>query len=246
MDEAPLVADEATFPPLTVATINPILSVETRAYPRFDKPMEVSVRAAGLLNTSPWVRSPGRMAMEVTTQGWRFPAPVDFGSAPPKPEPEQPTAPAATRIISFLGERPATHLKPPRDNIIFKDRLLYLLQPPLEDLFAGREIELPFEPRPYQIAGIAFLMPRDAALIADEMGLGKTVQVIVAMRLLMKAGLIQRALVVCPKPLVINWSRELRLSAPTCHLKSSAATSIPDAFSGIHPNALLNWSIMNC
>ena len=94
--------------------------------------------------------------------------------------------------------------------MLFKDRLLYLLQPPLEDLFAGKQVQLPFQPYPYQLKGIAFLMPRHAALLADEMGLGKTVQVIVALRLLFHAGLIRRALVVCPKPLVINWSRELR------------------------------------
>jgi SNF2 family DNA or RNA helicase len=96
----------------------------------------------------------------------------------------------------------------------FKDRLLYLLQPPLEDVFAGKQVSLPFKPYPYQIRGIAFLMPRHAALLADEMGLGKTVQVIVALRLLFFAGLIRRGLVVCPKPLVINWSRELRTWAP--------------------------------
>jgi SNF2 family DNA or RNA helicase len=98
--------------------------------------------------------------------------------------------------------------------VLFKDRLLYLLQPPLEELFAGRQVSLPFQPYPYQVQGIAFLMPRHAALLADEMGLGKTVQVIVALRLLFHAGLTRRALVVCPKPLVINWSRELRTWAP--------------------------------
>ena len=91
-----------------------------------------------------------------------------------------------------------TRLKPPADLAMFKDRLLYLLQPPLEDIFAGGKIHLPFKPFPYQIRGIAFLMPRHAALIADEMGLGKTVQVIVALRLLFHAGVIQRVLVVCP------------------------------------------------
>src|SRR5262249_24478333 len=50
--------------------------------------------------------------------------------------------------------------------------------------------------------------------IADEMGLGKTVQVILALRLLFHAGLVRNVLIVCPKPLVINWSRELRLWAP--------------------------------
>src|SRR5262249_20727585 len=107
-----------------------------------------------------------------------------------------------------------TRIRPPRDTVVFKDRLLYLLQPPLEALFAGGPIRLPFQPFPYQVNGGAFLMPRHHALIADEMGLGKTVQVIVSLRLLFHAGLIRNALVVCPKPLVINWSRELRLWAP--------------------------------
>jgi SNF2 family DNA or RNA helicase len=72
---------------------------------------------------------------------------------------------------------------------------------------------LPFQPYPYQLEGIAFLMPRHAALLADEMGLGKTAQAILALRLLFHAGLATRALIVCPKPLVNNWSRELRLWA---------------------------------
>ena len=70
--------------------------------------------------------------------------------------------------------------------------------------------QLPFQPYPYQLKGIAFLMPRHAALLADEMGLGKTAQVIIALRLLFHGGLIRRALVVCPKPLVVNWTRELQ------------------------------------
>src|SRR5581483_457240 len=86
----------------------------------------------------------------------------------------------------------------------------YVLQPPLEDLFAGRDIHLSFKPYPYQVKGVAFLMPRHAALLADEMGLGTTAQVILALRLLLHAGLIRRVLIICPKPLVLNWSRELR------------------------------------
>jgi SNF2 family DNA or RNA helicase len=77
--------------------------------------------------------------------------------------------------------------------LVFKDRLLYLLQPPLENLFAGKHVQLPFTPFPYQLEGIAFLMPRHGALLADEMGLGKTAQAIVAMRLLLHAGLIRNA-----------------------------------------------------
>src|SRR5262249_4130234 len=107
----------------------------------------------------------------------------------------------------------ATRVRPPSDAVFFKDRLLYLLQPPLENLFAGKQVRLPFQPYPYQLEGLAFLMPRHAALLADEMGLGKTMQTILALRLLFHAGLIRRALLVCPKPLVHNWSRELRLWA---------------------------------
>jgi SNF2 family DNA or RNA helicase len=80
----------------------------------------------------------------------------------------------------------------------------------LENLLGGKQVELPFQPYPYQLEGIAFLMPRDSALLADEMGLGKTVQAILAMRLLFHGGLIRNALIVCPKPLVANWIRELR------------------------------------
>jgi SNF2 family DNA or RNA helicase len=126
------------------------------------------------------------------------------------PAPPEPAPPA----VSPAGAGQRTALRPPRETVLLKDRLLYLLQPPLEDQFGSGKVTLPFKPFPYQVKGIAFLMPRHAALLADEMGLGKTVQVIVALRLLFHAGLIRQALVVCPKPLVINWSRELRTWAP--------------------------------
>jgi len=77
-------------------------------------------------------------------------------------------------------------------------------------LLTGRQLRLNAQPYPYQLEGIAFLMPRHAALLADEMGLGKTMQAILALRLLFHAGLIRRALIVCPKSLVSNWARELR------------------------------------
>ena len=65
--------------------------------------------------------------------------------------------------------------KPTADTVLFKDRLLYLLQPPLDGLFEGRQLEVPFEPYPYQLEGIAFLMPRHGALLADETIHGKIV-----------------------------------------------------------------------
>jgi SNF2 family DNA or RNA helicase len=203
--------------PLAIESIPVELTVEVHSLPRWHQPLEVSSRQATLLTSAPWVRSLGKLAMEVTTQGWRFPTPIEPAPPTGQSEPEEPP-----QILSFVLPdeltpappeplpKPRTRLKPPADTVLFKDRLLYLLQPPLEDLFNGRQVELPFKPFPYQVKGIAFLMPRYHALLADEMGLGKTIQVIVALRLLLHAGALQRVLIVCPKPLVINWSRELR------------------------------------
>jgi SNF2 family DNA or RNA helicase len=196
------------------------LPVEVKPHPRFAKPLEAGARSITLLHSAPWVRSLGKVVMEVSTQAWRFPAPGELLAPPklkvvsPDNEAESTTSPPeAGPAVPLLVEKPRTRLKPPTEMIQFKDRLLYLLQPPLEDVFAGRQIELPHKPYPYQLKGIAFLIPRHAALIADEMGLGKTAQVIIALRLMLHGGMIQSALVVCPKPLVINWTRELKLWA---------------------------------
>src|SRR5262249_47565421 len=131
----------------------------------------------------------------------------------------------------------ATRVRPPRDAVVFKDRLLYLLQPPLETLFGKGQIRLPFNPYPYQVKGIAFLMPRHHALIADEMGLGKTVQWILSVRRRFHAGLTRTALVVCPKPLVINWSRELRLWAPDLPF---------EVLGGDAEQRRYTWHVSNC
>jgi SNF2 family DNA or RNA helicase len=227
---------------IEVTVIPLVQAVEVRSLPRFDRPLEVNVRQAALLNCPPWIRALVKTTMDVTSQGWRFPVPPDQAPLAPRPVvvsesptekaiqialqeanggsrlPELTTEPASgggqIPELSQKSRREQTRLRPPRETVQIKDRLLYLLQPSLEALFLGNKIQLPFQPFPYQVKGVAFLMPRHHALIADEMGLGKTVQVIVSLRLLFQAGLIKNVLIVCPKPLVINWSRELRLWAP--------------------------------
>jgi SNF2 family DNA or RNA helicase len=207
---------EPLLSPPTALEVGVGLAVQTSGEPRLARGLSVQVRQAPLLTKAPWVQALGKLTSAVTTFGWRFPMPGEVTAPPrprlhrPRPENEE-TAPAETPGPDGAPRR--TRLRPPADMVVFKDRLLYLLQPPLEDLFGGRQIQLPFQPYPYQLQGIAFLMPRHAALLADEMGLGKTAQCILALRLLLHAGLIRRALVVCPKPLVINWTRELRLWA---------------------------------
>lgn len=125
---------------------------------------------------------------------------------------------AGTPSVTTFRESPAatsrTRIRPPRDVVKLEDRLHFLLQPPLENVFAGAQLEFPFRPFPYQFEGIAFLYPRHEAVLADEMGLGKTMQAVVGMRLLAHQRIVKRALLVCPKPLVTNWQREFAMWAP--------------------------------
>ncbi|RMG37048.1 MAG: DEAD/DEAH box helicase [Planctomycetota bacterium] len=134
------------------------------------------------------------------------PAPSDAPRQEPSEEPR--TAQPARQRHSRR-----TRLRPPDGAISLKDRLFYLLQPPLETILGGQEMVMPFEPFPYQYEGIGWLFSHSAALLADEMGLGKTMQTITAIRLLLRAGQIRRVMLVCPKPLIPNWMREFRLWA---------------------------------
>src|SRR5439155_16908006 len=132
------------------------------------------------------VRMLGNLSLKVSSEGWRFPTPVDFSAQPsarPAAKLFQPKSSAIEKRKSKI-ENSSTRLQPAEDAVILKERLLYLLQPPLESLFAGKQVRLPSAPYPYHLEGIAFLMPRSAALLADEMGLGKTMQAILALRLL--------------------------------------------------------------
>jgi SNF2 family DNA or RNA helicase len=212
--------------------------VEVYRHPRFERPLEVGVRQAALLTSPPWARGLGKVGMEVATQGWRFPTPPEERQkAEGRRQKEESEVSASAFCLLPSAFRRKTRLRPPQETVQIKDRLLYLLQPPLEDLFADKQVSLPLEPFPYQVRGVAFLMPRHAALLADEMGLGKTVQVIVALRLLFHAALIRRALVVCPKPLVLNWTHELRTWAP----------DVPfEVIAGDTETRRAAWRVSNC
>ncbi len=197
------------------------------------------LRDIRLLSDPPWVRSVGRLEPAITTQGWKFPAPplvpppatppaslptspsgepLPKGPLPSEPLSEKPTPPPVVEppLPDAEPPSPPAHVRPRpcRDNRQFQERLLLVLQPPLEQLFRGRQLQVPFAPFPYQLEGIAFLVPRHAALLADEMGLGKTCQTILAIRLLFHQGLLHRCLIVCPKSLVYNWLKELKLWGP--------------------------------
>jgi len=107
-----------------------------------------------------------------------------------------------------------TRIAPPRDVVKLSERFYYLLQPDLETMLHAGRLEFPRPPFPFQLDGMAFLMPRHSAVLADEMGLGKSMQAISSIRLLVRSGEARRVLVVCPKGLVSNWTRELADWAP--------------------------------
>ncbi len=109
---------------------------------------------------------------------------------------------------------PPVRIQPPRDLIKLEDRLRYLLQPPLTQLYSDNNLHFPFEPFHYQWEGVSFLYSRTAAILADEMGLGKTMQAITTIRLLLRSGDLRNVLLICPKPLVTNWKREFEVWAP--------------------------------
>jgi SNF2 family DNA or RNA helicase len=111
-------------------------------------------------------------------------------------------APKRTRIIA------------PGDVVKLSERLFFVLQPDLETTLETSNLAFPRPPFPFQLDGMAFLMPRHGAILADEMGLGKSMQAISALRLLVRSGQVRRVLVVCPKGLVSNWTRELADWAP--------------------------------
>ena len=118
------------------------------------------------------------------------------------------------RLGELVQSNSNTRIRPPQDVIRLKDRLFYVLQPPLESLLQSSSLAFPFEPFSYQLDGIAFLYPRHEAILADEMGLGKTMQAITSIRLLLCAGEVQSVLLICPKPLISNWQREFSVWAP--------------------------------
>lgn len=187
------------------------MTVQTRGW-RFPLPPDQALNRPtppqpGECPAPPEPRPVGRQLVPLTALPPEVVGDVPVGDGPLAPV-DAPLPDASTPAVQT-----STRIRPPRDTVVFKERLMYLLQPPLESLFNGK-VELPFQPFPYQVAGVAFLMPRHHALIADEMGLGKTVQVIVSLRLLLHGGIINKVLIVCPKPLVVNWMRELRLWAP--------------------------------
>src|ERR1700678_588822 len=97
-----------------VKAIDMALSVGALSLPAFGRPLSAGGREARLLTEAPSVRALGKLDMQVSTDGWRFPAPLETVPTAPRRAAAQPsTRPPAAK----------TRLKPPADTVLFKDRL---------------------------------------------------------------------------------------------------------------------------
>jgi SNF2 family DNA or RNA helicase len=204
--------------PVVVRTVDLHLGVNCRTTglpSAIVRPPVVRLRRARLSWSGLRVVSISVGRQEVATSSYRFVAPPALVPARDQSTEGEPARWGARSAAAEPATRPTrTLVRPPRDVVKLQDRLYYLLQPPLESWLAQAALPLPHAPFPYQLQGVSFLYPRQAAILADEMGLGKTMQAITALRLLVHAGEVRRALLVCPKPLVTNWQREFAQWAP--------------------------------
>jgi len=96
--------------------------------------------------------------------------------------------------------------------------------------------------RPYQKAGLEYIVLGDNIILADEMGLGKTIQAISYLNHINKIP--YKALVVCPASLKLNWGKEcdkfLHLKTPTTILNPK--DKIEKASPGIY---IVNYDIIH-
>ena len=158
-----------------------------------------------------------------------------------------PVKAAATHKTAKKRPKKRTRIRPPEDVIRIQDKLFYMLQPPLENVFSGREIRFRYEPFPYQYEGMAFLYPRQFAILADEMGLGKTMQAISSIRLLLHSREVRSVLLVCPKPLVSNWVREFEVWAPEIPVEVINGNQTKRTFQWLSPKfpvKIANYELM--
>jgi SNF2 family DNA or RNA helicase len=210
-------APELALPPVAVVpAVEPRIARPAALRFPIDVPRP-AVTQIGLFDTRPAVRSFRFQLPAATPPAVTKPSP-QAAAAPAMPVVAAPSEPAGVDAEASVDDAALsakrTRIAPPADVIKLSERFFYLLQPDLETILETSSLEFPRQPFPFQFDGMAFLMPRHGAVLADEMGLGKSMQAISSIRLLVRSGQARRVLVVCPKGLVSNWTRELADWAP--------------------------------
>ncbi|MGA2319456.1 MAG: DEAD/DEAH box helicase [Solirubrobacteraceae bacterium] len=92
-------------------------------------------------------------------------------------------------------------------------------------------LELPAlggELKPFQRAGVSYMLAQRRAFLADEQGLGKTIEALAAL----EADSAYPALIVCPASLKLNWLREIERWLPARSARALVGTGSADPSSG--------------
>ncbi len=90
------------------------------------------------------------------------------------------------------------------------------------------------EIKPFQRAGVSYLLAQRRAFLADEQGLGKTIEALATL----EADRAYPAVVVCPASLKLNWLRELEVWLPHRGVQTLVGTG------AAHPSAGRSWPAM--
>ncbi len=93
------------------------------------------------------------------------------------------------------------------------------------------------ELKPFQRAGVSYLLARRRTFLADEQGLGKTIEALAAL----EAAGAYPAIVVCPASLKLNWLREIGRWLPG---RTAQALSGTGAGSGRADITVVNYDIV--
>jgi SNF2 family DNA or RNA helicase len=94
------------------------------------------------------------------------------------------------------------------------------------------------ELKPFQRAGVSYLLAQRRAFLADEQGLGKTIEALATL----EADGAYPAVVVCPASLKLNWLRELRQWLP--HRRARAFVGTAGAPSAPADVTVVNYEIV--
>jgi SWI/SNF-related matrix-associated actin-dependent regulator of chromatin subfamily A-like protein 1 len=98
------------------------------------------------------------------------------------------------------------------------------------------------ELKPFQRAGVSYLLERRRAFLADEQGLGKTIEALAAI----EAAGAYPAVVVCPASLKLNWLRELEHWLPGRSARSLSGNGGARASTGAGPaDAVADVTVVN-
>ncbi|MHB1860612.1 MAG: DEAD/DEAH box helicase [Solirubrobacteraceae bacterium] len=96
------------------------------------------------------------------------------------------------------------------------------------------------ELKPFQRAGVAYLLAQRRCFLADEQGLGKTIE---ALAVLQADGAFP-AIVLCPASLKLNWARELSRWLPDRSVQVLSGTSASTSASASADLTIVNYEIV--